>query len=393
MPSADLRILVLSPSLPDTSPSMRFRLEQWAPRLERLGCRFHYLPFEDAALHAVLYQTGRWPAKAWRLARAWGRRWRVPALAADYDLIFLHREASLIGPAWIERRLAERGVPLVYDFDDPIWLPYHSPSNGLLSRLKCPGKTAAICRLARQVLVGNRLLAGWASQHNRNVAVVPSTIELDRYPPRASADRGMVTLGWTGSHSTLPFLQMLIHPLRRLAERKRFRLLVVSHTDQLDLDFGPIEVTARRWRAETEASDLGEMDIGLGPFPDTGWTPWRCHGKVLQYMAAGMPTVASRIGILGDYLGDADAGYLAASEDEWVERLSQLIDDAHLRRDMGERARQRIEADYSAQVWAPRVRSIFEAAASGSLQRAGLPLGTALLTTSPVARPPGQVLG
>lgn len=358
-----MNILVLTPALPDTSPSMRFRLEQWAPYLEEHGCRLRFLPFEDAALHDVMYQSGRYPAKALLMARALLRRLQVPALAAGHDLVFLHREAAAVGPALVEKLLVRRKIPLVYDFDDPIWLPYRSPTNGLLSWLKCPGKTAAICRLADQVMVGNRLLAGWAAHHARNVQIVPSTIEIDRYPPRSRpATNGIVTLGWTGSHSTLPFLQMLAEPLRRLATRHHFRLLVVSHTDQPVLELGPVEVVARRWQSDREAADLEQIDIGLGPFPDTGWTPWRCHGKVLQYMGASIPTVASRIGILSDYIRDGENGFLVDTEDEWVERLCQLIEDPPLRVKMGEQARQRVTAEFSAQVWAPRVRQILETA-------------------------------
>ena len=107
------------------------------------------------------------------------------------------------------------------------------------------------------------------------------------------------------------------------------------------------------------------MDIGLAPFPDTGWTPWRCHGKVLQYMAAGIPTVTSNIGVLPDYIRDGENGFLAASDDEWFEKTTALIEDAGLRRRMGLAGRKTIEERFSARVWVPKVREIFtEAAAS-----------------------------
>jgi len=97
-------------------------------------------------------------------------------------------------------------------------------------------------------------------------------------------------------------LDLVRNALRRLAAKYPLRLLLISHTDSCPMASPPVEVVARRWDAATEAADLHDMDIGLGPFPDAGWTPWRCHGKVLQYMAAGIPTVASRIGILPDYI-------------------------------------------------------------------------------------------
>ena len=146
-------------------------------------------------------------------------------------------------------------------------------------------------------------------------------------------------------------------------------MLVVSHTDVYRPADLPVEVTARRWAAATEGSDLLGMDVGLAPFPDTGWTPWRCHGKVLQYMAAGVPTVASRIGILPDYIRDGENGFLAATEDEWLDRLGRLADDPGRRRQLGLAGRETVAEDYSVQAWAPRVRDILLRAADSSPSR------------------------
>jgi glycosyltransferase involved in cell wall biosynthesis len=361
-----MNVLVLSPTLRNTSPGMRFRLEQWIPYLEADGFRFTYVPFEDERLHEVLYQPGHYAAKALHMLRALGRRLQTLSGVGRFDLIYLYREAALIGPALIERLLAWRGVPIVYDFDDPIWIPYTSPRNRFFSRLKFPGKTRAICRRAAAVLVGNRLLEGWAREHSANVHIVPSTIETAAYPAQPeTAETGLITLGWTGSHSTLPFLDLIKGVLARLASRHRFRLLVIAHRDDYRIEGAPYEVISRKWRAETEAADLHPIDIGLGPFPDSGWTPWRCHGKVLQYMAAGIPTVASRLGILPDYVRDGEEGFLVSSEAEWEQALSRLIEDAALRRTMGLKARQVIEERYSAKVWAPRVGEILRSVLAG----------------------------
>jgi glycosyltransferase involved in cell wall biosynthesis len=361
-----MKVLALTPALYDTSPALRFRIEQWAPYLEKEGVQITFVPFEDEPLHRILYRPGAYLRKAALLLRALLRRLSLTRRVQDYDLVFLHREASLLGPALVERLLANSGVPLVFDFDDPIWLPYQSPSNGVFSRLKFVGKAASICRLAATVTVGNRLLASWASRHARNLHVLPSTIEMAKYPARPRATRSSVpTLGWTGSHSTLPFLRLLERPLKRLAASRRFRLLIVSHTDAPDLGWTPpVEVVGRKWNAATEATDLHAIDVGVAPFPDTGWTPWRCHGKVLQYMAAGIPTVASRIGILPEYIRDGREGFLAATEDEWTERLAALLHDSDLRRRMGAAGRETVGEHYSAHVWAPRVRAILESAAA-----------------------------
>jgi len=359
-----MNILVLSPAPYDTSPAMRFRIEQWARLLERDGFRFTFAPFGDEALHRVLYDRGKYARKALLVSRALARRFALLPRIRDFDVVLLHREAAILGPAVLEWLIARQKVPIVYDFDDPIWLPYQSPTHGALSYLKWPSKVAPICRLATLVTVGNRLLAGWAAQHARWVEVVPSTVDLDRYPLKTSRSDGFITLGWTGSHSTLPFLDSLIPTLRQFAARQTYRLLVISHTDTYRIDAFPVEVTAKRWQAAAEARDLHEMDIGLAPFPDSGWTPWRCHGKVLQYMAAGIPAVASPVGIIPDYIESGTNGFLASTGAEWLDGLSKLSEDEGQRRRIASAGRNTVAERYSAQVWAPRIKNILERAAA-----------------------------
>ena len=169
-------------------------------------------------------------------------------------------------------------------------------------------------------------------------------------------------MGWTGSHSTLPFFEPLLDSLRVLARRRSFRLVVISDTDTYRAPSLAAEVISRKWQAASEAADLADIDIGLAPFPDSGWTPWRCHGKVLQYMAARIPAVASNVGILPDYIEDGVTGYLPKNPAEWVERLEHLIDHPELRVALGSEGRARVEQRYSAQVWAPRVGEILRSA-------------------------------
>ena len=364
-----MKVLVLSPAPYNTSPALRFRIEQWARHLEPLGIQFTFVPFEDAALRSVIYQPGHHVKKAILTSRAIARRFAYLPRVRDYDVVVIHREAVSIGPAILERLIARKRVPIVFDFDDPIWLTYRSPTNGMLSYLKWPSKVAGICGLATVVTVGNRLLAEWAGRHAHRVEVVPSTVDMDLCPVKVGPIGTTPTLGWTGSHSTLSFLESFLPTLRNFAARKVFRLFVISHTDSYRPPDLPVETSALRWNAEMEGQDLLGMDVGLAPFPNTGWTPWRCHGKVLQYMAAAIPCVASRIGILPDYIRDGENGFLASTEDEWLDRLGRLVESPELRRRIGQAARQTIADHYSVQVWAPRFRDILLQAVSGKVNK------------------------
>jgi glycosyltransferase involved in cell wall biosynthesis len=362
-----VKVLVLTPVLYDSSPGPRFRIEQWSRLLETQGYEFRFLPFEDTALHNCLYSPGHVPEKCRLMLNAWLRRLASSAALPKCDVVFLYREAATLGPAICERLIALRRVPVVYDFDDPIWIRYRSPVNGWFTFLKSQAKTASICRLSTSVIVGNRLLAEYASLYSRSVNVVPSTIDMRNYPlrrPRSASN--MITLGWTGSHSTLPFLENVIPCLRRVAEQWRFRLVVISHTDSYRIPNPGFELVSRRWNAATEAEDLSDIDIGLAPFPNCGWTPWRCHGKVLQYMAASIPCVVSNIGVIPDYIQDGVNGYLAERGEDWPDRIVRLIDDESLRARMGAKSREIVQSRYSSEVWAPQVAAILEAAAKGA---------------------------
>ena len=137
-----MRILAIVPSLYDTSPGQRYRLEQWEPILKKSGVEIEYAPFETDELRSVLYKPGNFGAKLSAVAKGLGRRAREITEVGKYDAVYVFREAALLGPAWFESKIARSGVPMVFDFDDAVFVPYRSPSNGYLSYLKFPGKTA-----------------------------------------------------------------------------------------------------------------------------------------------------------------------------------------------------------------------------------------------------------
>jgi len=369
-----MNVLVLAPALYDTSPGQRFRIEQWARYLERTGFRFTFVPFESEALHRTIYRPGQYALKTALIIEACVRRLQVLALARRFDVVFIHREAALLGPAVIEPLLARQGIPIVFDFDDAIWVPYISPANKRLSYLKCFGKMASICRLSTHILVGNSYLASYASRYNSHVTVVPSTIDTDGYVPRWFGDgRGSpapVTIGWTGSYSTVQHLNTLRQTLIRLRNRHEFQFSVIG-PPSYHLD--GVVVKAHAWRPASEGEDLHHLDIGVMPLPDDEWSRGKCGMKLLQYMAAGVPAVASPVGVNVEIIQDGVNGFLAATEDEWIEKLSALIQDPDLRRQIGAAGRLTVEERYSARVWVPRVQEVLEGAVSRIIPAHGRP--------------------
>jgi len=353
-----MRLLALVPSLYDKSPGQRYRLEQWEPLLRERGVDITYAPFECAELNDVVYKQGQIAKKLRLVVQALGRRAALLSKLTNYDVIYLHREAALLGPAVFERLIHRSGVPIVFDFDDAIFLSYKSPSNGYLSYLKFAGKTKTNCRLAAHVMVGNPYLAEYARQFNQNVSIIPTTIDTDKYKPVNIEDAsGPIVIGWTGSHSTVQHLDTLRSALAKLAQRESIRLRVIG-TPNYQIE--GVEFETIMWRSETEVEDLSAVDIGIMPLPDDNWARGKCGAKALQFMAMGIPTVCSPVGVNTDIIQDNENGLIANSEDEWIEKLSLLIRSRELRARLGKAGRQTIEQRFSAAVQAPRVHEVLE---------------------------------
>lgn len=357
-----LRVLALVPGPIDTVPAQRFRIEQWAAGLKSLGIQLEFEPCASPELYSILYQPRRYGKKAALVIEALGRRARHLRHVKEFDLVYVLRETALLGPALFEHWMEIKRVSYVFDFDDAIFLPNSSEANRAFALLKFPGKTATACRLAAHVMAGNDYLAEYALRFNRHVTVVPTTIDTEKYKlPQALRERPKPQLVWTGSPSTAPYIESLGGALRRLRKRRDFRLRVIG-APQVSLP--GIDVEMLPWQAETEAFDLQGAWAGLMPVPDDPWGRGKCGCKALQYMGVGIPVVCSPVGMNAQLVQDGENGFLASSEDEWVEKLTLLINSVELRRSLGRSGRQTVEAWYSAEVQVPRVYKVFASAAN-----------------------------
>ncbi|HEX7297166.1 MAG TPA: glycosyltransferase family 4 protein, partial [Pyrinomonadaceae bacterium] len=286
------------------------------------------------------------------------------------------REAALLGPPFFERLVYQSGVPMVFDFDDAIFVSYRSPSNGYLSYLKFAGKTKGICRMASHVMVGNPYLAEYARQVNKNVTVIPTTIDTNKYRPLAKRDSDTLVIGWTGSYSTVQHLNTIRGALQKLAKLHRYRLRVIG-TPTYEIE--GVDVDAMPWKSDTELQDLSHIDIGVMPLPNDAWSKGKCGLKALQFMALGIPTICSPVGVNTDIIHDNDNGLLADSEDEWVEKMGRLLTSREMRERLGDAGRATVEERYSAVTQAPRVYEIFRSVMRNADMKveAGLPSASA----------------
>jgi len=343
-----VKILFLFPYPLEQAPSQRFRFEQYFAALLKQGYSIDSQSFWGEYYWKVLYKKGNTLQKAWGLLNGFGRRFRVLSRASSADIIFIHREVTPVGPPvfeWLIAKVFNKTV--VFDFDDAIWLPNTSESNKIAGWLKWHSKTESICRWAWKVSVGNSYLAHYAKQFNDRVVINPTTIETEqhhRITKKIKPNNDPIVIGWTGSHSTLPYLDMLWPALEQLAKDEKFTFRVISNQPPL-ANYLWLEFIA--WNKETEIDDLAAIDIGVMPLTDDKWSKGKCGFKALQYMALEISTVASPVGVNTDIIKDGINGLMATNTEEWVFALKKLIKSTALRTQLSEEGRRTVENTYS----------------------------------------------
>jgi glycosyltransferase involved in cell wall biosynthesis len=351
------RILILCPYPRDTAPSQRLKYEQYIPYLESRGYRLSVHPFFSSATYAILYKQGHTLGKVIGVLGGVLRRLALLPLVARADGVYIHLHVCPIGPPWLEWLTCRLARAVVFDIDDMVHLLPTSGTNARARRLKSSGRYFLLMRSARHVITCTPALDHLVRQHNPHTTDISSTIDTDRYQPcnPYSNDRELV-LGWSGSHSTAPYLHLLDGVLRRLAALVPFRLLVMGPSA---FTISGVSVEVVPWSASVEIPTLQRIDIGLYPLPDDDWVQGKSGLKALQYMALGIPVVASAVGCNDRVVSHGHTGYLVHSEAEWLAALEQLIADPQLRRRLGQAGRRVVETTYSVGANRDRYLAIF----------------------------------
>lgn len=359
---APIRVLALSP-IPEEGAGCRFRLAQYVPYLRENGFAVTIKAFYTPEFFRLVYQPGHHFHKAWSFLRLSWRQYREVRDLSRYDLVWLYREAIPLGPPVLESLIARRGVPIVYDFDDAIFLPNVSEANRMVGFLKRPGRVASIVRQSTHVVVGNHFLADYARPLNPSVTVVPTVVDTARFIPRdaPSAPGRDLVVGWIGSPTTFPYLQDLVGVLREVAGSHRFRLKVSGAGRPVRFPGVPTDDVA--WSLADEVTLFNTCDIGVYPLPDDDWSKGKCGFKAIQCMACGVPVVAAAVGVNREIVVDGVNGFLASTPAEWVDKLGRLLSDPALRARMAAAGRKTIEDHYSLRVTAPQVARVLREAA------------------------------
>jgi glycosyltransferase involved in cell wall biosynthesis len=356
-----VRILFLIPYPPNRAPSQRFRFEQYLELLTAQGHQYQLAPFISVTTWNIIYKPGQMLAKVWGILGGFARRLSTLVAVPTYDFVFIHREAAPIGPPLIEWIIAKvLRKKIIYDFDDAIWLANTSENNKIAAGVKWHHKVANICQWAHKNSCGNAYLATYARQFNKQSLVNPTTIDTEHLHNQVRNQTGVepLIIGWTGTHSTLKYLDRLVPVLAKLeAEGLRFEFRVISNqAPRLPLS----SLVYLPWCKETEIADLLSFHVGLMPLEDDLWAQGKCAFKALQYMALGIPALVSPVGMNTQVVQDGQNGYICTTTTDWEQRLRQLLADPKLRAHLGQAARATVEAHYSVHSNQNNFLSLFE---------------------------------
>lgn len=300
-------------------PSSRYRVLQYLPTLREMGIEPEVAAVSD----------GVWS--------------RISTLkkAQAAPIVFIQKK---LFHNWELRLLRARGARLIYDFDDAIMLR-HKPNPGEESATR-RRQFEAIARASERVLAGNRFLEQKARELHANAVWLPTTVDTEkiRIKPQKNENGGL-TLGWLGSAGTLVYLESILPVLEEMARRHpKLRLKVVSSVFPKG---NRLPIECKNWNLEEEVIDLHSFDIGLAPLARDPWCEGKCGLKLLQYMACGVPSVASPGGAQKEIVADGKNGFLASTPQEWSEKISILIQDIEKRKTLGLAGRQTVEQTYS----------------------------------------------
>ena len=335
-------------------PARRFRVEHFLGLLKKEGVRCLELPSWPSKYFNVSSSSRALSVALFTvlsLVKALVRILQLPAVLFA-DAVFIQRELLPYNIVFLERFVHLLNKNIVFDFDDSIFLYKEEISSPIGRYITRKDTVAETIRMSREVICGNGYLAEYAEKYNKNVTIIPTVLDTDKYVPKtqAAGTNGCFVIGWMGTSGNLKYLLSLGWVFKKIRKKHPEAILrIVTERFLFQEEFSDaIPTEFRKWSAENEVSDLQSFDLGLMPLADDKWTRGKCGFKILQYMATGVPVVASAVGANNEIVQDGVSGFLAKGDAEWEEKMSKIIrNDSGIADLFSEKGRERVVDRYS----------------------------------------------
>lgn len=331
--------------------STRYRLLQYCPGLAARDIHLDVYSLLDDKYLSRKFAGGRLPL----ISMLRSGFCRVGNLLAQrkYDCAIIHCELFPLLPGGVESRLLR--IPYIYDFDDAFYMKYKSNRFRALPSL-LHDKFDTVIRCATAVTAGSKVLAKYAESLNSSTTLLPTVVDTAHYQHEPKKDRELFTVGWIGSPSTSIYIKQLVEPLSHLGKESPVRLIIIGGKT---LSIPNVDVVEMPWHEDSEISYINTFDVGVMPLPDDDWSRGKCAFKIIQYMACGVPVIASPVGANLDVLNKS-CGSFANGSEQWLQALRYMRDNPEKREAMGRFGRERIESDFSLQRNLPLMISIIK---------------------------------
>jgi L-malate glycosyltransferase len=340
------KILFVCPYPENVAPSQRLKFEQYYQSFREAGYEVTATAFISVAFWRIIYTPGRFWKKAFYTLRGYARRLSELLTVRKYDVVYIHLWVTPFGPPlfeWLFRKFAKK---LVYDIDDLVYLGnVKSKVHPIVTLVKGRSKPLFLMKNADRVITCTPYLDQFVRKYNSHTTDISSTINTDLYTPKTDYSiKDEFVIGWSGSHSTAKYLHLLDDVFMDLAKDYKFKLLVMGDPNFF---LQGVNVEAIPWSEEYETAVISKFDIGVYPLPNEEWVLGKSGLKALQYMALGVPTIATSIGTIHRIIENGQNGFLVNSMEEWKAKIKTLLYNEDLRKEIGGKAAASVEESYS----------------------------------------------
>lgn len=349
------RIFVMCPFPQRVAAGQRLKYEQYFDHWRENGYQITVSSFMDMDMWKVVYVPGKYGAKVFGTLRGYFRRIRDIFRLHRFDVVYVFMWATPIGTSFFERLVRALSKRLIYDIEDNVLMERSNELNPFINNFKSRGKTEYLIKTADHIITSSPFLNDYCLGLNRKKACtyISSSVDTERFlPVNLYTNDRKITIGWTGTFSSKIYLDLLRNVFLELRKRCDFKLRIIGN---FQYELPGIDMEVIQWTREREIEDLQGIDIGVYPLVQDDWVLGKSGLKAIQYMAFGLPTVATNVGTNPMIIRHMENGWLVKTDAEWVKALEILVKNPDLRRKLGEAARKSVLERYSTHV----IKSIY----------------------------------